>query len=593
MSDDDSTTPSLALKGRQTANSLRAGFATDDLSIKKPKRDLATPLVLQLKSFVEPQPLLKAAANSMSTPESSNSKPVEQSNSQPSENTPSKMVSERRMIPPGSRDAPRFSSHKPEGLRRFITMMEDLWQDCGITKDDVKRKMIGRYADQDTEEQWAALPTFKKGRSWKECKAELIENYPEAAAAARGTPARLRQLCRDQSKVQLGDMPAIYNFRRVFMAEAMKLQMPPAAMANRELVELFMGCLADPLASAVLQSLGKKKPKSSDPTSTADRGKAAENSGEAADDDDDDYLGRRPEDKYDLEEVCNAAVDQSECSQVIFNILRKEATERGVFMFDHPISEARALNQKVEELEGVQALEKDRLVTMNKTLESKIGGIEDLLKSLLLMNKSTNQSPDHDPNCKGNCRVDHGRSHEASSGLTQKWGNRSMENEKCFWCGELGHYSADCPDQKEQIRIGNVKVNHEGKLRLRDGSFIPNHPQGLSMKERVARHYARKPSQFYYGEYDDVDPISPPAPKYAQYLGTSETAEQRIARLEADLELKKREEMLEYRRKKLEQDERKLEQSSGNTRATNALDLLSQLTEEEITAIKAARAGFT
>jgi len=40
------------------------------------------------------------------------------------------------------------------------------------------------------------------------------------------------------------------------MAEAKKLVKPLAVMANRELVELFIGCLSESMASAVLQFLG-------------------------------------------------------------------------------------------------------------------------------------------------------------------------------------------------------------------------------------------------------------------------------------------------------------------------------------------------
>jgi flagellar motility protein MotE (MotC chaperone) len=109
----------------------------------------------------------------------------------------------------------------------------------------------------------------------------------------------------------------------------------------------------------------------------------------------------------------------------------------------------------------------------------------------------------------------------------------------------------------------------------------------------VERHYSRRPSQFFYGEYEDNDPVSPAIPKYAsQFLHTSEDADRRVARLEADFELRKKEEALEWRRRKLEQEERKIEQSSGNSKTANVVDVLGQLTDDEIAAIKAARAGF-
>ena len=141
---------------------------------------------------------------------------------------------EKRMIAPGRRDAPKFKSDEPEKLRRFVRSMEDLWLEAGVDDDDAKKSMVGKYADVDSEEVWATFRTYGKGHSWEEFKKELIANYPEAAAAERGTPARIRQLCAETSKVRLGDMPALYSFRRAFMAEARKLQKPLAAMAGTQ-----------------------------------------------------------------------------------------------------------------------------------------------------------------------------------------------------------------------------------------------------------------------------------------------------------------------------------------------------------------------
>jgi len=455
--------------------------------------------------------------------------------------------------------------------------MEDLWRDAGVTDDDVKKSMIGKYADQDSEEEWTAFETYGKGHSWNEFKEELIENYPEAAAAERGTPARIRQLCAETSKVRLGDMAALYAFRRAFMAEARKLQKPPAAMANRELVELFIGCLSESLASAVLQFLGNKMPSAMSKEVNAVK---------------DDSMARRPEDRYDLDDVCKAAIQVSENSQGMFSLMRQESSslkagDRGVLLFNQPVSEAKALTEKVEELEGVQALERDRLASITKSMESKMSGLEDLIKTLL----AQSQTGANQGQCKGDCKGSSCKTHDASSGPTQKWG-KPMHNELCYWCGITGHFQADCDDLKSQIRAGLIKTNPEGKLRLKDGSFIPNHPAGATAKERVERHYARKPSQFYYGEYEESDPIPSLTPKYSQYLNAGEDAEKRVARLEAELELRKREDALELRKRKLEQEEKKLEQSSGSTRSTNAVDLLGQLTEDEILAIKAARLGF-
>ena len=148
-------------------------------------------------------------------------------------------------------------------------------------------------------------------------------------------------------------------------------------------------------------------------------------------------------------------------------------------MYSQPVSEAKALSEKVDELEGVQALERDWLVSMSKTFDSRMDGIEGLLKNLM----SQSQTNVNQGMCKEDCKGGVCKTHETNSGPVQKWGGKPMESEKCFWCFLLGHFQADCEDLKNQIRLGNVKVNPEGKLRLRDGSFIPNFSPGASMKE--------------------------------------------------------------------------------------------------------------
>ena len=72
--------------------------------------------------------------------------------------------------------------------------MEDMWRDAGIISDSEKKELIGKYANQESEEEWMVLEAYNS-QTWEEFKKELLLNYPEAAAAERGTPARLRQLC--------------------------------------------------------------------------------------------------------------------------------------------------------------------------------------------------------------------------------------------------------------------------------------------------------------------------------------------------------------------------------------------------------------
>ena len=151
-----------------------------------------------------------------------------------------------------------------------------------------KEESIGKYADQESEEEWGALKAFNEGYTWDEFEKELLDNYPEASAAERGMPARIQQIVWEADNVELGDTLKLYSYRWAFLAEANKLMKPPAVMSNRELVELFMGGLSLTMGQAVLQFLGGSAKKK-----VTEKGKEAKVKDL-----------RRPEDQYNLDEVC-------------------------------------------------------------------------------------------------------------------------------------------------------------------------------------------------------------------------------------------------------------------------------------------------
>lgn len=68
----------------------------------------------------------------------------------------------------------------------------------------------------------------------------------------------------------------------------------------------------------------------------------------------------------------------------------------------------------------------------------------------------------------------------------------------------------------------------------------------------------------------------------------NESLEHRKSRLEQELNIQEREEALELRKMKLAREEKKLEQGSRTMRE----ELLGQLTDEEVAAIKAVKSGF-
>lgn len=60
-----------------------------------------------------------------------------------------------------------------------------------------------------------------------------------------------------------------------------------------------------------------------------------------------------------------------------------------------------------------------------------------------------------------------------------------------------------CEEMLTVIKAGLVKLSAEGKLRLSDGSYIPNFPNAINIKDRVEKYYAKKQSQFLLGKEDE------------------------------------------------------------------------------------------
>src|SRR5271156_2623608 len=130
--------------------------------------------------------------------------------------------------------------------------------------------------------------------------------------------------CYDARGIRLGDLATLYAFRQAFLAEAKKLAKPPAAILNRELVELFFGTLSESMVQAVLQYLGNNS-KNSKLMENKDKGKArATVSSSLAVPEDNSSITRRPEDRYDIEEVCKAAIQVSINAQGMFGFAGQE-----------------------------------------------------------------------------------------------------------------------------------------------------------------------------------------------------------------------------------------------------------------------------
>jgi len=105
------------------------------------------------------------------------------------------------------------------------------------------------------ERQWKALPEFSAG-IYEALKEKLLTLYPKAEELGRGSVDNLKKKMRGIGEIGVNDRDVLLSLIRIITAELSKLKnISPPIHTNRELVEMFLGCLSRKFAASVAQKL--------------------------------------------------------------------------------------------------------------------------------------------------------------------------------------------------------------------------------------------------------------------------------------------------------------------------------------------------
>ena len=357
------------------------------------------------------------------------------------------MTNPDRMPNPQTRDAPSFDREKPTELLRFISRMEDLFTKHGITEDQKKITMLGKYADAASEAEWQHLDSYD-GEVWAKFRKELIESYVEACDIERGSLKALQKICQENRRIAATDLSDLMALKRGFRVEVKKLQKDPPLLSNREAVEMFLDCLTPEfrlLITSRLDIANKEIPE-----------------------------GTRPEDKYKLDDVVDTAITLGKGSRVTYKALDGVATttsKRGVS------------DEGSMKLEAELCILKDTFVTQNKQSEAHMNRlasrIEEMTKQFTSsMNKMAA------PQLSGQSQPAY-RPAINMGGLPPFRQNINATQSGCFYCSEEGHLKNECPHRTQHLNQGWIIVDAMGRVRMADGSPIVWGQSGESTKERV------------------------------------------------------------------------------------------------------------
>jgi len=224
-------------------------------------------------------------------------------------------------------------------------------------------------------------------------------------------------------------LPNLKSLTRSFKAEQKLLLKPPALVSNRELVDLFLGCLKEAFQTQVEHSLNIQLSKDSKKKSV------------------DDDKACCPEDPYDILEVIEMAESIAGCTQ--------GATS----------SNATGCGMNVTEARTTQEPHMHNTLTYNIKLEDDLRELNN--KVALLMDKfttcqraqhSTLQASRQEKN-----RLTESLMHQhVTTAPTVRQTTQltcEMGPDGCWYCEELGHFTTNCPHRDEHIRMGKIKIS--------------------------------------------------------------------------------------------------------------------------------------
>jgi hypothetical protein len=225
-------------------------------------------------------------------------------------------------------------------------------------------------------------------------------------------------------------------------------------VSNRELVDLFLGCLKEAFRAQVEHSLNIQLSKDSKKKSVDDK-------------------ARRPEDPYDILDVIEMAETIAGRAQ---GVTSSNATRHGV-----NATEVRAtrephthstptynikLEEDLKELHNKVALLMDKFTTSERAQQSALQASRQEMNRLTesLMHQHVTTAP------------------TVRQTTQPTW---KMGPDGCWYCEELGHFAMNCPHREEHLRTGKIKISGTKMFFAATGQGVPRGTNGKSAKTIV------------------------------------------------------------------------------------------------------------
>lgn len=352
---------------------------------------------------------------------------------------------------PGTPHAPSFSDNEISTLPRFIERMRLLFSEKGVKDDARKKEYLGMCADPNTEVSWRQLDTYANG-TFEEHVIKVILMYPDVGRLILGSTDELNKVITQFKPVHMNGT-TYPSYQRAFLREANKLKSGQQVLTEREMVQKFIVGLDPFFAQKIWDRL--ELTRTAPVPSAVSKGKQVLGMPTPFED-----LFERPEDRYTLEEVVEAAQTIDNASHSEFgNIVHRGGAPRENWSVpgfknssnpNNPPKES-AFAKDIEDLKETMVNIQTSLGCMDKKYDTYFSGAEGQKKKL---------------------------DEEMQAALKPKTSTFTAPEGGCFYC-KGPHYVNECEDRNARLDKKELKIV-DGKLCWGNGGGRVFRKQGHS-----------------------------------------------------------------------------------------------------------------
>ena len=361
-----------------------------------------------------------------------------------------------------SSSAPKFDSSNPRTLIRYFRELEILLDEARIDDAQLRKDHAMRYLDNDDYEIWDSLVEAQRPYSYGEFRRAVINSYPGAEATRKYNLRDVTQLTEKWRRDGIATTQALGEYYRDFrnITNYLIVQRRISEMEQRR---MFVAGFPQDLLNRIAYKLQST------------------------------YPNVDPEDGFAMDEVYRAALAILRGS----SFFRVDSTAPSV-RFESPLPPVAPYMSPAAHVTPAPAASTN---VKQEDLVSILGRVVQAFNNhVSSAPPATSQPPTMNRYIPATTTVPINATGSMAPPAVPRRG--LSETEHCNFCGETGHFMANCPTADHYLRTGRIIRKTDGKLVLPNGMFVPRSIEGAWLRDRVDTWWQRQ-----VGDQANINPM--------------------------------------------------------------------------------------